>query len=284
MKIIHEIKLHNTEAIRLFSSNAVHRKNSMRIHHHAMIELSLIVKGRGIYKTNDKIYSIDEGDLFLYRPNEAHCITDIEEAGMELLNLHISPSYLYTAFPNALNSNYIKILTGNFLLRSNKLNDTLSKGELEEIRAIMGKIYKEFTEKQSDYVTVTVGYICNIFIKIARIYDDAPLLKKEQQNYQKIVSAISYINERFNEGITLEEVAAQVGYSRCYFSHIFNKCMGMSVWEYICIKRIEEALSLIKTTDKNILDIAVECGFNNTANFNKIFKKYTNLSPHSFRN
>ena len=59
--------------------------------------------------------------------------------------------------------------------------------------------------------------------------------------------------------------------------------MGMSVWDYICIKRIEEALTLIKTTDKNILDIALECGFNNTVNFNKIFKKYTNLLPSTFR-
>ena len=57
----------------------------------------------------------------------------------------------------------------------------------------------------------------------------------------------------------------------------------MSVWDYICIKRIEEALSLIKTTDKNILDIALECGFNNSANFNKILKKYTNLLPSAFR-
>ena len=59
--------------------------------------------------------------------------------------------------------------------------------------------------------------------------------------------------------------------------------MGMSLWDYLCIKRIECALNLIKTTDKNLLDIALECGFNNTVNFNKMFKKYTNVSPGSFR-
>jgi AraC-like DNA-binding protein len=31
------------------------------------------------------------------------------------------------------------------------------------------------------------------------------------------------------------------------------------------------------------LDIALECGFHNTVNFNKIFKKYTNLAPSAFR-
>lgn len=57
----------------------------------------------------------------------------------------------------------------------------------------------------------------------------------------------------------------------------------MTTWNYISIKRIEEALSLIKTTNLSILEIALSCGFNNTANFGKTFKKYTNLPPSSFR-
>lgn len=94
---------------------------------------------------------------------------------------------------------------------------------------------------------------------------------------------MNYIDEHFTENLTLEEIASEIGYNRCYFSSIFSKCMGMSVWDYISIKRIEDALTLIKTTDKSILQIATECGFNNTINFNKTFKKYTNLPPSSFR-
>lgn len=105
----------------------------------------------------------------------------------------------------------------------------------------------------------------------------------QTQNYQRIIASMAYIDENFKEDITLESLASQSGYSRCYFSSIFKQCLGMSVWDYICIKRVEQALSLIKTTDKSILQIATSCGFNNTVNFNKIFKKYTNLSPSSFR-
>ena len=116
MKIINEIKFNNIEALRLFTSIAKPRKNNLRIHYHTLIEISLILRGKGIYKTNDKTYTIQEGDIFFYRPNEAHCITDIEAEGMELLNLHISPYYLYTNFQSALNSNYIKILAASFPL------------------------------------------------------------------------------------------------------------------------------------------------------------------------
>ena len=142
---------------------------------------------------------------------------------------------------------------------------------------------KEYEKKESDYVTLVNNYISAILIHISRAYKITTFSKKEKNSYKKLLLATEYIDSHYKENITLDGVAEKVAYSRCYFSSTFKRCMGMSVWDYICIKRIEEALMLIKTTDKNILDIALECGFNNAANFNKIFKKYTNISPGSFR-
>ncbi len=221
--------------------------------------------------------------MFLYRPNEAHCITDIENSGMSLLNIHIAPNYLYTAFPNALNSEYIKILAASFDMQSNKINDFLSDDEMQKIRSSILTIREECRVQYSDFLTLAINTLCNILIKIARPYANEHTTKTKKQNYHSMISAIAYADAHYNEPLTLNEVATHVGYSRCYFSDVFKKCLGMTLWEYICIKRIEEALFLIKTTDKNILQIATECGFNNTANFNKIFKKYTHLSPHDFR-
>ncbi len=283
MEIIYEIPSQKSYALRMFCSNAEPRKSYVRIHHHIMIELSLILSGRGIYKINDKQYSIQAGDVFLFRPNEAHCITDIENEGMQILNIHIAPAYLYTNFPNALSSEYIKVLSLNFSMESNKLNELFSAREMEQIQNTILQTKKEFEKKHSDYMSLAINYISTIFIKLGRT---APLLqqkKSELQNYQRMLEAITYIDANFTEPLTLEEIASKIGYNRCYFSHLFSKCMGMSVWDYICIKRIEEALSLIRSTDRTILQIATECGFNNTINFNKIFKKYTNLSPRSFR-
>ena len=67
MKIINEIQFNNIEALRLFTSTAKSRKNNLRIHYHTLIEISLILHGKGIYKTNDKTYTIQGGDIFFYR-------------------------------------------------------------------------------------------------------------------------------------------------------------------------------------------------------------------------
>ncbi len=283
MKENNIITLNNAEVVHLFSSTAKPRKNSVRIHHHIMIELSLIVSGNGTYRTSDGVTPISAGDIYFYRPNEAHCITDIDEGSMEILNLHVAPSFLYTACQNALNSEYIKIISANFPINGNKLNDFLPPSSLSEIRDLVLRIKNEFDTKKGDYVTMIVNYISSILITISRAHSNLYVSDGDKQNYQKITAAINYIDSHFKSTISLEEIASQVGYSRCHFSHIFSKCMGMSVWDYICIKRIEEALNLIKTTDQTILQIATECGFNNTINFNKTFKKYTSLSPSAFR-
>lgn len=283
MKIIHEIKINNTDAMRLFVSEAEARKDNLRIHYHTLLEISLVLLGKGVYKINNAVYDIQAGDVFFFRPNEMHCITDIDEGGMQLLNLHIAPYYLYTNLQNALNSNYIKILAANFPLISNKVNDAVPAEQLDEIRNYILSIRGEFEQKHSDYLTLACNYISAILIILSRSYSKQSFSQKEKQHYKRLLSAIQYIDAHYKENLTLDIIAQKIGYSRCYFSDIFKKCMGMSLWDYIGIKRIEEALFLIKTTDKSITNIALDCGFNNAVNFNKLFKKYTNVTPLFFR-
>ena len=67
--------------------------------------------------------------------------------------------------------------------------------------------------------------------------------------------------------------------SKSYFSTIFKKYNGISPWDYITIKRVEKAVTLLKTTDKTKLEIAQSCGFNSPANFYKAFLRITGKSP-----
>ena len=55
------------------------------------------------------------------------------------------------------------------------------------------------------------------------------------------------------------------------------------MWDYVNSRRIDAAIRLLADNELNILDIAVKCGFNNTANFNKTFKKITGLTPTEYR-
>ena len=57
----------------------------------------------------------------------------------------------------------------------------------------------------------------------------------------------------------------------------------MTTWDYINIRRIERARELLAGTNDTVLAVATACGYNNTANFNRIFRKITGITPHEYR-
>lgn len=92
-----------------------------------------------------------------------------------------------------------------------------------------------------------------------------------------------YIQENLTENLTLEELARVANMSKTYYTTIFKKETGISLWEYIVSKRVEMAKAIIKKDDATMLEIATKCGFNNTANFNRAFKKHAGKTPSQYR-
>ena len=93
-----------------------------------------------------------------------------------------------------------------------------------------------------------------------------------------------YIKENYNDyELSVDKMCLVLHLSPAYFSTIFKRLNGISPWDYITIKRIEQSIEYLESTDSSILEIACRCGFNNTANFNRAFKKITGKTPSEYR-
>ena len=284
MEIIGELKNDNDEVIlSVYKSKAVSRKNSFRIHHHVDFELCFITSGGGRYKSGDD-YAINSGDIFVFKPNKAHCITDIFSENMYITNLHISPQYFrHIRSVSKQNENLgLSFLAGDF--SSDKLNEFLSERSLQKIVCDIEDIISEFNDKKRNYVYKVENLLNEIIIELSRYQ------KKRKENDRAsykcsddVFKTVKYIDRHFCEEIDLETLAYIANLSRTYYSHVFKSIVGLNVWEYVSIKRVDLAISELKNTDKSVIEIALSCGFNNTANFNKIFRKYTGLTPKDFR-
>ena len=69
-----------------------------------------------------------------------------------------------------------------------------------------------------------------------------------------------------------------------YFSNIFRQQTGMKLWDYVSEKRVALAAKLlIENPNDSVITIALKCGYNNCPNFNRSFKKYTGMTPMSYR-
>jgi AraC family transcriptional regulator len=99
----------------------------------------------------------------------------------------------------------------------------------------------------------------------------------------KLKQALEYINDHFQENVSLSEVSAKLGMSQYYFCRLFKQSTGMTPHAYLVQQRIERATQLLKHKELTINEIASECGFANPSHFAKHFRKYTGISPKQFR-
>ena len=123
--------------------------------------------------------------------------------------------------------------------------------------------------------------VLSILVHISRNYIIGLRDASSEKNTKKamVKKAIKYIRKNYSNPLSLDEIAAGIGFSRYYFCHIFKEMTGMSVISYINLIRCENAKSLMLLRKYSISEIALMCGFENFSYFSKTYKKYMGRLP-----
>ncbi len=107
--------------------------------------------------------------------------------------------------------------------------------------------------------------------------------KHKSFNFEKINKIKQYIDNNFQQDLSLDKIAKEFYISKYYMSREFKKNYGITINNYIINKRITLAKKLLRFTDKPISTIAQLCGINGSSYFNKIFQKNESMSPTEYR-
>ncbi|MBN1535128.1 MAG: AraC family transcriptional regulator [Anaerolineales bacterium] len=94
--------------------------------------------------------------------------------------------------------------------------------------------------------------------------------------------AITYIEENLGD-INVKEVAQVTGYSYYHLTRLFTTVIGESVGSYIKKRRLADAAQKLLYSDKRIIDIAIENGFESSEAFSRAFKSTYKISPSTYR-
>ena len=104
--------------------------------------------------------------------------------------------------------------------------------------------------------------------------------KERIDRYKRIVS---YMEEHFAEKVSLEQLAGEAQCNPQYLCHFFKEIAGVSPIQYLINYRIEQARELLADTTKTVLEVSLDCGFENVSYFIRQFKKATGVTPREFR-
>ena len=92
-----------------------------------------------------------------------------------------------------------------------------------------------------------------------------------------------YIDEHYEENLTVSEISRHIGVSLSYLSRVFKASTGNTVINYINEKKIEKAKDYLANTDMKIYEIADKLGLR-IPHISLIFlKKYTGMSPKDYK-
>jgi AraC family transcriptional regulator len=95
--------------------------------------------------------------------------------------------------------------------------------------------------------------------------------------------ALAYIEVHLASKMDIDALAKVVALSRSHFFRAFKRCVGLPPMEYVLIRRVERAKTMIRGTEEPLAEVALACGFADQSHFNRRFQDIVGISPGRWR-
>lgn len=233
-------------------------------HLHPYVEMIYVIEGSIEVTINKLSHCLSAGEATMCFPNDIHGYTTKDSS--KILMFIFSPD-ITSSFFGGMRMN--KTLENPFIPKSTIDN---------EINSLFFTLDSEFKNNNNKYVVK--GLLYTILGKL----DPYFIIKNSSSFYSNTTqNLLRYIEFHYQDNISLDSVAKDLGFSKFYISRIFSNKIGYQFNDYVNRLRINKAEKLLEETDLPITTIALECGFESQRNFNRIFKELNSLTPTEFR-
>lgn len=267
------IKLHHTMIKR--------RERAFQRHWHEHIELLYFLEGEAVIECGQNSINASCGDLIVVNSNELHQCESLSDL-LVYYCIIIDISLLLGQMQDVCQSKYISPIANNLILFKNKIE----KDPI--ISECINTIIREYTEKQVGFELEIKSAVYHMLAILLRNYVDKVLSMREyglrEKNMEKIGKILKYIEVNYTESISTSDCAKMLNITNSHFCHLFKLITGKSLSSYVNYLRLKKAETLLKNTSMSITDIAFATGFNDTAYFTRLFKRYKNMPPSKYRN
>lgn len=250
-------------------------------HFHPEYELVLNLKSNGTRIIGDNVELFDQYDMTLIAGNIPHCWNHYKIAGMTPekhgIVVHFSPASLSGGLIEQYEMKGVRTL-----LEGAERGLAFSIADARKAEEHMTNMINHTgIDKMVDFFLL-LRILVNSDKRRSLCSENYKMLFDEYGN-KKMTDVFTYIRENFKNPISLKEISSIAGMSPFSFSRFFRKHSGAGFVEYLTQVRTNKACYLLRETEFQIHDIAIDCGFASISNFNKQFRKTVGLSPRDYR-
>lgn len=160
----------------------------------------------------------------------------------------------------------------------------------EEVGMLIKKqlfLINEYYEIESNHkdllITSALFHLIYLLVEHLSIEKKDKVELKSEKNKHRIISIINYIDDNYQEDLTIEQLSEVFHLSEGHLSKLFKENLGMTIKAYISQTRAKEVRNALLTSDLPLIDIAIMCGFPNVKSMNKVFKDLYQCTPSQFR-
>lgn len=251
----------------------------LECHWHDEMELFKIVKGWVQLQCGNEFIQAGTGDMIFFNSGELHAAQPLEGTELDYCAVVFSPELLCGDETDIVRLRYITPVIEGRLCFSRVVNGDTAKG-----RRLLGefdRVMELLTLRPTAYELQVKGSLSEIFAGLLESGEyKAPARSRAAQG---IKPAIDYIRENYQGSLTIEALAEMSHMSSGHFCRLFKKHTFKTPVQYINSVRLSAAMRLLLESDRKVLDIAYDSGFNSLSYFIGVFKQNMGCTPTDFR-
>ena len=248
-------------------------------HWHVEFEFVYVEKGTAVFCVGEKQVTLETGQGLFVNSKILHRFYSKEGA--------VIPNFVFIATFIAPQSSliykkYVEPIEHSTLEGLTFLPEIPWQADVLHVMEKIVKVQKEEkdAELKTSFLIQELWYLIYLHVEETKLEEKKEDFTSSQARLQLMMQ---YIHKHFGEKISLEDIAEQAVVSKSTALNLFRRYLHDTPVHYLLKYRLQESASLLVTTQKKVIVIAQNVGFENVDYFCKMFKKYYKMTPTEYR-